>query len=146
MYKVLKADFAEINMKGATPIYTQDLLVYRLKLLFNTGGCIDFDNMRIVYLFAESSEHVIFRFINMNQYCRSDYRKFSDTYTQIDLYPKKNMFIASYYAYFIIGDESSKEILEVLHFDITSCIELQRFFYFLYTKYKTVSQHPSPRI
>lgn len=145
MEKILVSDCSEINLKNATPIYTTDLFIYRMILTTNYRRLI-VDSMRVIYMFAKSNQHVVFRFINMNKYCRFNYKKFTDSYTQIDLYPVVNTCKISYYVYFIDGDEDSKEIIDEFEFDISECLELQRFFYFLYTKYKRCLEHPSSRI
>lgn len=145
MYKVVNADIKEINLKDTGGIYSKDLFIYTMNL-YTLSGSVLFDSMRIVYLFAKSSSHVIFRFINMNKYCRKDFRKYSDSYTQIDLYPNINLMKISIFTYFITGDSSSKEIFEVLEFDITNCVNIQRFLHFLYTKYKPALDMPIARI
>jgi hypothetical protein len=137
MYQAFNCDIKEINLKDMNPIYTKDVLLYNMMICTDLGN-LNVDSMRLIYLFVKTKDHVIFKFMNMNKYCGKNYKKFSDTYTQFDLNPTSKKLHISYYGYFICGDESSKEVFEVLEIDISNCFILDEFLYLLYTKYKNL--------
>ena len=134
---VVDADIKEINLRDFGGIYSKDLFMYTIKLS-TISGYVVFNNMRMIYLYAKSNIHIIFRFMNTNTYVGKDYRKYSSVYTQFDLFSDINLIRISLYTYSIFGDESSKEILEVNNFDINNCHLMQHFLHFLYTKYKVI--------
>lgn len=137
MYHSFNCDIKEINLKDMNSIYTTDLFLYNI--IINTDlGNLFVDNIRLIELFVKDKEHVIFKFINTNKYCRKDCKKFSKTYTQFDLFPTNKILHISYYGYFISGDESSKQVFETFEIDISNCFIMSNFLYFLYTKYKNI--------
>lgn len=145
MYQAFNCDIKEINLKDMNPIYTKDVLLYNMMICTDLGN-LNVDSMRLIYLFVKTKDHVIFKFMNMNKYCGKNYKKFSDTYTQFDLNPTSKKLHISYYGYFITGDESSKEVFEVLEIDISNCPEMNDFLHFLYTKFKKMNDMPSARL
>ena len=148
MYQALNCDIKEINLKGfggSDSIYTKDVFLYNMIINTNFGNLI-VDSMRLVELFVKTKDHVIFKFINMNKYCRADYRKFSDSYTEFSLFPADKVLCIKYYGYFKAGDESSKDVFEVLEIDISNCPTMNNFLHFLYTKFKKMNNIPSARL
>lgn len=136
MRSVIDCIIKEINMKDIDSFYTHDLFIYNMIIILSHGEKLNIESMRLVNLNIISHEHIIFRFINMNQFCKKNYEKFSESYTEFNLYPTKNILNISYYAYWIRGDSCSKDIIDGFELNILNCPIINKFLYFLYNKYK----------
>jgi hypothetical protein len=113
----------------------KDLFMY--DILIRTNRTTHYlDQMKLIDMFkSKENNYIVFRFINMNKYCRQDFRKFSDNYTQFSLDLDSLILCITFYAYFIIGDESSKEIIESIKYDITTCDNVYKFMCYLYRRF-----------
>lgn len=133
MYQAFNCEINEINLKGMNPMYTKHVLLYNMMINTDLGN-LYVNNMRLIEIFVKTKDHVIFKFINTDKYCGKNCRKFSNTYTQFDLNPVKEILHISYYGYIINGDEESKEVFEDIEIDISNCFIISNFLHILYTK------------
>ena len=148
MHQMFQFAINEVNLKEACPaIYKNSVFLYDINIKSSIGA-YSIGQIRLVDIFKvrPDKNYVIFRFINMNKYGRHDYRKFSDSYTQFDLDIDNQILTISFYTYFVLGDENSKEVMEILHFDIRKCEVVNRFFYYLYNKFGKEFSAPAPRM
>jgi hypothetical protein len=140
MQQAFNCHIKEINLKdfnGVDSIYKNDAFFYNIVITTNVSNLL-VDNMSLIELFVKTENHVIFKFKNMHKYYGKNYKKFSESYTQIDLFPANQILHISYYGYVINGDEESKEIFEVIEIGIEHCPIIDNFLHFLYTKYKKI--------
>ena len=135
MRSAIESIINEINMKNIDSFYTHNLFIYNMIITFSTGGKLNINNLRLVNLNIISPERIIFRFIDMNKYYKRNYTKFTESYTEFNLYPTKHVLSISYYIYWKKGDSSSKDIIDVFELNISNCPTINNFLYFLYNKY-----------
>jgi hypothetical protein len=136
MRSAIECIINEINMKNIDSFYRHDLFIYNMIITFSTGGKLNIDSLRLVNLNIISHEHIRFRFINMNKFCKRNYTKFTESYTEFNLYPAKNILNISYYVYWMNGDYRSKDIIDGLELNISNCPTINNFLYLLYNKYQ----------
>lgn len=153
MLNCISCNIKEINLKEAEPLFYKDnVFIYNMNLSIINGNNLYIDSMRLIEIepiFVSTTDvnnAVIFRFININKYCRNDYRKFSDSYTEFIFHYNIHKLTIVYYTYFIIGDPDSKEIIDVIKLDVSQCVIIHKFLHFLFTKFKHLQIKPNANL
>lgn len=135
MLSAIKCTIKEINMKNIDLFYKHDLFIYTMNIILFNDHILNIESIRLVELNIISCNHIIFRFINMNEYGKRNYKKFTESYTEFNLYPAKNILSISYYTYWMNGQKNSKDIIDIIELDILKCPIINNFLYFLYNKH-----------